>query len=71
MFRSSYIPNLICVVRIILVVPIVWNLLSGDFVTALVLIFVAGFSDGLDGFVAKQFHWRTRLGGILDPLVSA
>jgi cardiolipin synthase len=70
MFRASYIPNLICVVRIILVVPIVWNLLSGDFVTALVLIFVAGFSDGLDGFVAKQFRWRTRLGGILDPLAD-
>jgi len=28
---------------------------------------IAGFSDGLDGFLAKTFDWRTRLGGLLDP----
>jgi cardiolipin synthase len=53
-----------------LVVPIVLSLLSGDFRLALILIFVAGFSDGLDGFLAKTFDWRTRLGGILDPLAD-
>ena len=70
MFRASHIPNLICVVRIVLVVPIVFSLFSGDFLFALVLIFVAGFSDGLDGYLAKHFQWRTRLGGILDPLAD-
>jgi len=70
MFKASHIPNLICVVRGILVIPIVLTLLSSDFTWALALIFVAGFSDGLDGFLAKQFHWRTRLGGILDPLAD-
>jgi cardiolipin synthase len=70
MFRASYIPNLICVARIVLVFPIVFSLLSGDFITALVLIFLAGFSDGLDGYLAKHFQWRTRLGGILDPLAD-
>jgi cardiolipin synthase len=70
MFRASYIPNLICVARIVLVVPIVLNLLSADYLMALALIFVAGFSDGLDGFLAKNFQWRTRLGGILDPLAD-
>jgi cardiolipin synthase len=70
MFRASYIPNLICVARIVLVFPIVFSLLSGDFITALVLIVLAGFSDGLDGYLAKHFQWRTRLGGILDPLAD-
>ncbi len=67
MFRPSHIPNLICVLRIILVVPIVVSLLREDFRLALLLIFIAGFSDGLDGFLAKRFDWRTRLGGLLDP----
>ena len=67
MLRASHIPNLICVLRIILVAPIVTNLLAGDFRLALLLIFIAGFSDGLDGFLARQFDWRTRLGGLLDP----
>lgn len=70
MLRVSYIPNIICVLRIFLVVPIVITLRDGDFAVALILIFVAGFSDGLDGFLAKRFDWRTRLGGILDPLAD-
>lgn len=70
MFRASHIPNLICVVRIVLVVPIVLTLLRGEFRLALLLIFIAGFSDGLDGFLAKRFDWRTRLGGLLDPLAD-
>jgi cardiolipin synthase len=51
----------------LLVVPIVISLLSGQYAWSLVLIFVAGVSDGLDGYLAKHFDWRTRLGGILDP----
>lgn len=70
MLRPSHIPNLICVLRIILVAPIVASLLSGDFRLALLLIFVAGASDGLDGYLAKRFDWRTRLGGLLDPLAD-
>ena len=70
MLKVSHIPNLICVVRILLVAPIVLALLEHEYGIALTLIFVAGFSDGLDGFLAKQFGWRTRLGGILDPLAD-
>jgi len=70
MFKASYIPNLICLLRILLVVPIVISLRDGEFITTLMLIFLAGFSDGLDGFLAKRFDWRTRLGGWLDPLAD-
>jgi cardiolipin synthase len=63
----KWIPNAICVVRVILVLPIVMALLREQFLVALVLIAVAGFSDALDGFLAKNFDWRTRLGGLLDP----
>lgn len=63
----SWIPNAICVVRILLVVPLVAALLSGAYTQALVLIVVAGFSDGLDGFLARTFDWRSRLGSLLDP----
>jgi cardiolipin synthase len=70
MLKASHIPNIICVVRIVLVWPIIQCLLSGRFMLALILIFVAGISDGLDGYLAKNFDWRTRLGGILDPLAD-
>jgi len=31
---------------------------------------LAGFSDSLDGYLAKKFDWRTALGGLLDPIAD-
>jgi cardiolipin synthase len=62
-----WLPNAVCVVRILLVVPLVVALLHREFSLALWLIVIAGASDALDGFLAKTFDWRTRLGGLLDP----
>ncbi len=56
--------------RILLVIPIVITLSSEDFLLALVLIVIAGLSDALDGYLARTFDWRTRLGGLLDPLAD-
>lgn len=48
-------------------VPIAWAILGGHYPVAMLLFFVAGFTDGLDGFLAKRFDWQSRLGGFLDP----
>jgi len=64
------IPNIISIVRIILVIPIVIMMIKGMYDIALVLFIIAGISDALDGFLAKHFGWVTRLGGILDPLAD-
>ena len=63
----SWIPNASCVFRLVLVGPIVIVLLREEYLLGLVLIAVAGFSDLLDGFLARTFDWRTKLGGLLDP----
>ncbi len=68
--RAADIPNLICIVRMLLVWPIVMALLDGRHALALGLILVAGASDGLDGFLAKRYNWQSRLGGLLDPLAD-
>lgn len=63
-------PNLICVARILLTVPIVYFLISGWYRTALLLITIAGLSDGLDGYLARHYGWTSRIGGLLDPLAD-
>ena len=63
-----HLPNLICLLRIVLVWPIVVSIARADYPLTLVLFFIAAFSDGLDGFLAKRFHWTSELGKILDPL---
>ena len=62
-----FIPNAICVARILLVAPLVLWIVEGRFAAALVVLVAAGLSDGLDGFLAKRFNWQTRIGSLLDP----
>jgi CDP-diacylglycerol--glycerol-3-phosphate 3-phosphatidyltransferase len=65
--KARDIPNLLCIMRMVLTIPVVWAILDGSYLVALVLFLVAGLTDGLDGFLAKRFSWQSRLGGLLDP----
>ncbi len=64
------IPNLISILRILLVAPVAYLLLTERYAGALILFAVAGVSDGVDGYLARHFDWRTRLGAFLDPFAD-
>ena len=68
--KKSDIPNIISIIRIGFVIPVVVALLNSQFTLALLLFAVAGVSDGLDGYIAKRYHFQSRLGSILDPLAD-
>lgn len=65
-----WLPNAISFFRIALIAPVIYSILDERYVVALALFFVAGFSDGVDGFLAKRFDWHTRLGALLDPIAD-
>lgn len=56
--------------RIVLVGPILWLIVAGHYPAALLLFLFAGVTDVVDGYLAKQFGWRTRLGALLDPIAD-
>jgi cardiolipin synthase len=60
-------PNLNSCLRIALVAPLIVLLLRANFEAALWIAVAAGLSDALDGFLARHFNWRSRLGSLLDP----
>lgn len=62
-----WLPNAISILRIALVPPIVWLLDAERYSMAVVLFAVAGFSDGVDGWLAKRYGWHSRAGALLDP----
>ena len=66
----SILPNALSIIRIILTVPIVVALLKHQYLLTLLLFLAAGISDALDGWIAKQFSFQTRLGSILDPVAD-
>lgn len=63
-------PNLITIARIISVPFIISLLLDEDYLFTFWLFFIAGASDGVDGYLAKHFDARTRLGAFMDPLAD-
>src|SRR5512134_6150 len=65
-----HLPNLLCVLRILLVYPVAIGILEARYPAVLALFAVAAFTDGLDGFLAKRFGWTSELGKHLDPLAD-
>jgi cardiolipin synthase len=64
------IPNLISVLRLLLVPFTVWLIISEAYGWAFLTFMAAGISDGIDGYLARRFSWQTRLGAYLDPLAD-
>lgn len=65
-----HIPNLITLVRLLLIVPIAVALVQQHLDTTLILFAIAALSDALDGFLARRFGWQSELGSILDPIAD-
>jgi len=63
-------PNLLCVLRIVLVYPVAAGILQQRYGMVLVLFALAALTDALDGFLAKRFCWTSELGKVLDPLAD-
>jgi cardiolipin synthase len=63
-------PNLISLARLLLVPLAIWLILAGRYGVAFWILVLAGISDALDGFIAKRFDCRTRLGALLDPVAD-
>lgn len=48
--------------------PFLWR--GSYWWTALTLLTVGGITDGADGYIAKRYGGRTRIGALLDPLAD-
>lgn len=66
--NKKNIPNVISFLRILLVAPIAYFLWNQNYLIALILFLIGGLSDGLDGFLARRYHWQSDLGILLDPM---
>lgn len=63
-------PNQLTLLRMAFVPFVVIELVDGRYFWALVLFIIAGFSDGLDGLLARKLHQQTLLGQYLDPIAD-
>ena len=70
MLQWRWLPNTLTVARMLLVPVLVALLMIGDYLSALIVALIAGFSDWLDGALARRFNWQTEFGGFLDPVAD-
>ncbi len=64
------IPNLLTLLRLCLVPVIIVMISSHAWLSAFLIFVIAGVTDAVDGFIARQFNQRTELGAYLDPLAD-
>ncbi len=77
-FKKEHIPNIITVIRIILIPVYVLSFFgllsfgsgSNPLVFSGCVFLLAGFSDALDGYLARRNHWITDIGKLLDPFAD-
>ena len=69
--KLKNIPNMLSVLRIILVFVFVFCFFYFDEAyIALIVFLCAGLTDVIDGYLARRNNWITKLGKILDPFAD-
>jgi cardiolipin synthase len=63
-------PNAITIIRILLIPLFLYKVIQGDMVFATIVYLTAAITDGLDGFIARVWNLKTKLGSFLDPMAD-
>lgn len=66
----KHVPNILTLCRFILIPFIFISILSNNYVAAFVFLTISGFTDILDGFIARKFNFITNFGKLIDPLAD-
>lgn len=64
------VPNLLTVIRILLIPVFAWLFYSEKYIWAVVVLLLSGLSDTLDGKIARRFNQVSELGKNLDPVAD-
>jgi cardiolipin synthase len=65
--RVLTLPNVLSLLRLVLVPVFLVLLVQGEDAWALVVLSISSVTDWLDGFLARRWNQITRLGQLLDP----
>lgn len=65
-----HIPNALSLFRLILIAPFLVFLYQREYLSAFYVFFLAGFTDGLDGWLARHFKWQSPVGSFIDPIAD-
>lgn len=69
-WKALWLPNLICYVRVALLLPVLIYHEKGLYIEALSVYLVSTALDFVDGILARQLRLTSRFGALLDVVVD-
>lgn len=66
----KFVPNLLTILRFLLIPIIVIACVQGDYILAIVVFTVSGITDILDGTIARKYNLISDFGKLMDPLAD-
>ncbi len=67
------IPNILTIIRLLLIpvfVIVFYSQIDNNILYATYIFLIAGFTDFLDGYIARRYNMITKWGTVLDPLAD-
>ncbi|WP_313561947.1 CDP-alcohol phosphatidyltransferase family protein, partial [Ruminiclostridium cellobioparum] len=64
------IPNLLTLIRLLIVPVLGYFLYFEHYIPAMILFAFGGFTDVLDGYIARKYNLITKWGKVFDPLAD-
>lgn len=68
--KKENIPNILTIIRFILIPFIFISVVKNQYLTALVIFTISALTDILDGFIARKFNYISNFGKLMDPLAD-
>jgi len=65
-----HIPNVLTVLRVLATPVILQRIWERDLDIALILFFLSGMTDTIDGTLARRFGWSSSFGRLIDPIAD-
>lgn len=66
----KHLPNILTIIRFLLIPFILAYVFTGNYILAFVFFTISGFTDVLDGFIARKFNFISNFGKLMDPLAD-
>lgn len=66
----KYIPNILTVLRFLLIPIILKSIFTGNYLLAFAFFTLSGITDILDGFIARKCNLISNFGKLMDPLAD-
>lgn len=66
----KHVPNILTIIRFLLIPIIIFNIFTGNYITAFIFFSLSGLTDIADGFIARKYNLISNFGKLMDPLAD-